>query len=564
MQIRKLPQDVIAKIAAGEVIERPAYAVKELIENAIDAHATRIVIHIEEGGLKKITVTDDGSGMVREDLMEAFKLHTTSKLTTIDELTHIASLGFRGEALASIAAISNLHIQSRPKTAVSGYFVDVHEGKVVDSGQIGMPEGTTVTVSRLFHSVPARKKFLKSQQTEFRHILGIVSKIALAHPEIYFSLNHNTKKIFDLPKIDNLVERLQTILGSEIASHLLPVLYQDQYLSITGFIATPQQTSHGINKQFFFVNGRSITDKLFSSVVKDAYGTLIMSKSQPVFLLSLSLPFEHVDVNVHPRKERVRFIDTTTLSDVLFKAITQTLTENNLTFYDEKPFGIALGDADLTKSYTGRVLKENIKPWDIRINDVVKSNEIITQLHNVYLVTQTKFGMALVDQHAAHERILYEQFLQEFKTQQKNRKQVQLAKSVLIDLSFSDSQLLQEYLHLFGDIGFTVEHFRDNAFLITAVPVLFQDRDVAKLLSELLADLLEEKHPKDVDQVSQRILAFLACRSSVKAGEKLSKKQAKELVEKLEKTKNNATCPHGRPTKIIIDINQLHKMFKRK
>ncbi|HSA83415.1 MAG TPA: DNA mismatch repair endonuclease MutL [Patescibacteria group bacterium] len=564
IKIRQLPPNIIAKIAAGEVIERPAYAVKELIENSIDAQATRIVIHLEEAGLKKITVTDNGIGMSLKDLMESFKLHTTSKLTTIDDLNHIASLGFRGEALASIAAISNLYIQSRIKKSVGGSFVDISEGKIVDSGSIGMPQGTTVIVSHLFYTVPARKKFLKSQQTEFRHILGILSHSVLSHPEISFVLTHNKKTIFDLPQTTNFRERLAILFGEKIITNLLPVFYQDTLITISGFIGTPQASTIGTKKQFLFVNRRSITDKLFSSVIKDSYETLLMKKTQPVFFLSLSLPFEQVDVNVHPRKEHVRFVDSTTISMVLHKAIAQTLAENNVTFYDETSFGISLGDREITQSYTGRVLKEQTIPWDIRVRDANVTGKEIVQMHNTYLMTQSRFGMLLVDQHAAHERILYEQFLEAFKQKKKNQPQFQLPKPLLIDLSFSDGQLMLEHLPLFADLGFTIEQFKDNTFLVQAIPMLFQDRNIAELVSEMLADLFEERNLKDIDVLSQKLIAYLACRAAVKAGESLTKKQAKDLIEKLEMTNNNATCPHGRPTKMIIDINQLHRMFRRK
>ena len=563
-KITKLPPDIVAKIAAGEVIERPAYVVKELVENALDAKATKIAIHIEEAGLRHIMVVDDGIGMSRDDLLESFKLYTTSKLSTIDELTTVASLGFRGEALASIASISNLLIRSRTRHATSGNQIEIRNGKFIEIVPVGMPKGTTVSASQLFNSVPARKKFLKSQQTEFRHILDVVSRIALSHPEVAFSLTHNKKIILDLPATKEQRDRLQAVFGTGLSSNLLPVSYQDPYITITGFIGAPQTATVGTPKQFLFVNGRSITDKWIASVIKNVYGTLIMAKSQPVFALSFALPYEHVDVNVHPRKEQVRFADSQVLINACIKAINQTFAKQNISFYDEKSFGIALGDADVTKSYTGRILKENTVPWDIRVRDEIIGEKEILQIHSLYLLTQSTFGMVLIDQHAAHERILYEQFMDEFRSRQQETAQFHLPKPVLIDLSFSDTALLQGHLSLFSHIGFTVEHFRDNAFVISAVPLLFQDRDIAKLVSELLVDLLEEKQPKAVDQVSQRIIAFLACRGAIKAGESLTKKQARDLVQKLEKTNHNATCPHGRPTKIMIDIDQLHKMFKRK
>lgn len=562
-KIFPLSQDIIAKIAAGEVIERPVYAVKELVENAIDAHADSIAIHIEESGLRRITVIDNGEGMSKEDLKECFKLHTTSKLSSVDHLSHIETLGFRGEALASIAAISNMVIKSRTKQSVGGTQIEVKNGEIENIAPVGMPEGTTVTVANLFHNVPARKKFLKSAQTEFRHIVSLLTHVALSNPEIHFVLTHNKKTVFDLPKRSDVLERITLLLGKKTFSNLLPFSYQDKYITISGFLAKPQERTSSASKQFLFINKRKVTDKIISLSVKEAYGTLIEPKSLPVFVLFISLPYEFVDVNVHPRKELVRFADTKLLADAVYKAVSETLTKNNLTFYDDTGFGFGLSDAKVTQSFAGRILKENQIPWDIRPRNEIGGVSEVIQVHNLYLLTQTTFGIALIDQHAAHERILYEQFLLAFTNEKKQSPQYHLQKPVILELSFSEKELIEEHHVLLNSLGFVLEPFTGNTYLITAVPLLFQDRKPDELVGEMLADL-EQERVRDVDQVSKKLIAYLACRAAVKAGEPLTKKQAKELVEKLEVTTNNATCPHGRPTKIVIDIDQLHKMFKRK
>ncbi len=563
-KIIKLPTDVIAKIAAGEVIERPAFAVKELLENALDAQADTVAIHIEEAGLRRITVIDNGEGMSKEDLQECFKLHTTSKLSSIDHLSHIETLGFRGEALASIAAISDMIIRSRPKKSVAGTQIELENGKIKEIVPVGMPKGTNVTVANLFHSVPARKKFLKSAKTEFRHIVALVTNNALANPNVHFTLTHNKKTVFDLPKVNNSLERIKLLLGAKTFANLLPFSYQDNYVTISGFLSKPQERTFSITKQFLFVNKRKVADKLISLAVKDAYGTLLDPKSLPVFVLFVSLPYEFVDVNVHPRKEFVRFADTQLLTETIHRAVSETLTKNNLTFYDDTGIEFGLTDDKLTKSFAGRILKENQIPWDIRPRNEFGSFAEIIQVHNLYLIAQTRFGIALIDQHAAHERILYEQFKEAFHKEQQKSPQYHLSKPVTLELSLSEKELLEEHSHILNNLGIEIEQFTGNTYLVNAVPLIFQDRKPNELIMEMLSDLEKNGRTQSVDEVSKKMIAYLACRAAVKAGESLTKKQAKELVEKLEATNNNATCPHGRPTKIIIDIEQLHRMFKRK
>jgi DNA mismatch repair protein MutL len=562
-KILPLSQDIIAKIAAGEVIERPVYAVKELVENALDAKASAITIQIEESGLRKITVIDNGEGMSKEDLKESFKLHTTSKVSAVDHLSHIATLGFRGEALASIAAISTMIIQSRTKKSAGGTKVELKNGKVITIAPVGMPAGTIVTVTNLFHSVPARKKFLKSSKTEFRHIISLVTTFALANPQVHFVLTHNKKTVFDLPQSTGVVERIKLLLGTKLFTNLLPFSYQDNYLSISGFLAKPQEKTYSSSKQFLFINNRKVLDKLIGFSIKESYGTLIDPKSLPIFIVFITLPYEFVDVNVHPRKEFVRFSDTQFIINSVQKAVSETLTKNNLTFYDETGFGFGLSDAKLTQSFAGRIIKESQIPWDIRVRNEIGRFHDIIQLHNLYLVTQTKFGVALIDQHGAHERILYEQFLEAFKNKRKQSPQYHLPKPAVLEFSFTEIALLDEYQELLRNLGFTIELFKENTYLVSSVPLLFQDRNPAEFVREMLSDLEREKI-HTIDKASAKMIAYLASRGAIKAGESLTKKQAKDLLEKLEVTNNNATCPHGRPTKIVIDVEQLHRMFKRK
>jgi len=561
-KIHQLPHHIVSKIAAGEVIERPVFAVKELVENSLDAGADSIIVQIEESGLKKITVIDNGEGMSAEDLQECFKAHTTSKLRSEDELSHIKTLGFRGEALSSIAAISKLTINSRVAKESGGISVTLKNGKIEKVIPAGMPAGTSVIVEHLFHTLPARRKFLRSERTEFRHIIDLLTGYALSYPQVHFLLTHNKKTIFDLPKSSDPSLRIEKLLGKDIFSSLLPVSYKDSYISINGFIAKPMFTTRTPNKQFLFINKRLISDKGVSLSIKSAYGALLANTVYPVCILYFSLPYEMVDVNVHPRKEHVRFTDNILLHDAIRHAISQTLT-----IYDLTPVSdfntLSLSDAiGSTESYAGRLLKEKRLPWEL--SQKLKTNyEDILQIHNLYLFVVTENGFLLIDQHAAHERILYEQLLNEFTKEKKKQNIFYFPKPGVFDLSFSEAELLHEYVNLFQDMGWEIEHFKNNTFLLRSLPVLFQDRDYVSLLKEMLEDLQHNNRREELDTISNKMIAYLACHAAVKAGDQLTKEQVKELIMQLEKTSNNATCPHGRPTKVWVSLEGIHKLFKR-
>lgn len=563
--IHQLPQIVISKIAAGEVIERPVYAVKELVENSLDAGADSIAISVEESGLQRIMVVDNGEGMSAEDLKECFKPHTTSKLDSADGLSHVQTLGFRGEALASIAAISRMTIASRQKNDTSGASVVLLEGRVEKTAPVGMPVGTSVTVENLFHAVPARKKFLKSLRTEFRHIIDTVMHFAFANPSVHFILTHNGKTILDVPKTDDVLSRVHALLGKDIFASLIPIEFEESYVKMTGFLAKPQITTKTPHKQFLFINKRKVHDKGISLEIKNAYGTLIDKQSYPVCIVFFEMPFETVDVNVHPRKEEVRFADSQGLLQMIEQAVTKTLAEHNLTFHTtawEK--AVFLGDSDArafksTASYAGKLLKEQKLPWNL---DQIKKDAPIVQLHNLYLVTETADGFALIDQHAAHERIMYEQFTDAFTAQKEADHAMHLPKPYVLELSLSESEILEEYMEVLEQAGFAIEHFKGKSYIITAVPQLLHDRDYKTLLIELFEGFVEGRG-KSIDSISQKMLAYLACHAAVRAGDALTEKQAKDLIQQLEKTPNNATCPHGRPTKIVMDIAMMNKLFKR-
>lgn len=561
-KIIQLPQNIISKISAGEVIERPAYAVKELIENSIDAKADIIEIHVEDAGLKRITILDNGEGMSRKDLEICFLPHTTSKLRDEHELVGIKTLGFRGEALSSIAAIATLTIQSRTQNDLSGTQVIIRNGNLESISPIGTPPGTIVTVDHLFFNVPARKKFLKSERTEFRLITDMVIRFALSYPSIHFVLTHNKKTILDLRAKDNAFERVKVLLGASLFDQLIPLRFEDGYIKIFGLLGKPQVASKQNQKQFIFVNNRHITDRMISLSVKEAFGTLLPASTTPIFLLHINLPPELVDVNVHPRKEQIAFINARQIFDALKQATVETLNSHNLTFKLAKFKQESSARLGETTSCSGVFLKETVLPWNRGEEMTAKPTNSLIQIRQTYIFFQTKDGMFFLDQHAAHERILFEQFVKAFKNKKLQGESYELSDPFFIDLSLTETQILDEFADWFEKLGFHFEHFQGNSFLIRKAPVVFKGRNLENILREVLSDL-ENETPRDIDTRSQRMLTFLACGAAVKSGDVLTQNFMQDIVNLLDKTPHNVTCPHGRPTRIQITWDDLNKLFYR-
>jgi DNA mismatch repair protein MutL len=569
-KIIQLPEYIISRIAAGEVIERPADAVKELLENSIDAKANRLVIEVEGGGIKLIRISDNGEGMEREDLRECYKPHTTSKLKVDDSLIGIRSMGFRGEALASIASISNLTIQSRTKNSPTGTLLRLEEGRLVETTPVGMSVGTTITIENLFHTVPARKKFLKSEATEFRKILEIVVSFVLGYPSITFKLSNNKKVVLDIATTDQSYRR-EIILGSKTNENLLGFNSDSTPINLSGFISNPKIASQSV-KNYIFVNNRKISDRVTANLIKDTYGTLLEPKSHPFFILHITMPHEMVDVNIHPRKEQIDFLNRTELLKQLKEIVIETLKASNITYSDLRWQSDATYEQSKNKysyeqlrdggtnTYAGELIKQTTEPWNVYGSD--QSYSSITQFHRLYLAIQTKDGICLIDQHAAHERILYEQYLTEFDSKIKNKVSSKLEEPLALSVSIQDAALLEENKKIFFDIGFEFS-IGKNSIIVTKVPIIFQDREIYQLLQGLIDDFREDSLLNAIDEKSHRMLAYLACRNAIKAGDILTPEQAKRLVEKLQKTKNNLTCPHGRPIRVNFELQTLHKMFKR-
>ncbi len=476
--INTLTPEIISHIAAGEVVERPASALKELIENSLDAGATHISIILEDAGIKSMQIKDNGKGMSTEDIALCFLPHTTSKISDKNDLLSIKSFGFRGEALWSIAAVSNMTIKSRTAHSESGTKIEVKNSTQIAQEPCGMPVGTDIKIDSLFNSTPARKKFLKDPKVELRAITAIVEQFALAFPHVHFELINNKKSILSLHSEKNILERITKVLGNTITQYLLPIEHTSRYGKIIGFIGHPQIAQNSRSHQYIYINNRSITHHPIAHTVKDSFGSLIEPKTFPVFLLFLELPYENVDVNIHPRKEEVGFAYPKELLNLTHESIALSLSKHNLT-YSEKST-----EKDMN-AHMAHFLKNTVNPWSLK--DL--HQEEIMQINNLYLIAPTKDGMLVVDQHAAHERILFEQFKTAFESKAKETHVLELPQSVLLELSISDTLLLEENIDVLKNIGFDISLFGPRIFKLSAVPEIFRAHDHRLLIQNVLEDI---------------------------------------------------------------------------
>lgn len=549
-KIHVLPPHLVAKIAAGEVIERPAFVVKELLENALDAHATQITIEIHKGGLEAIIVTDNGEGMDESDLFLAWQRHTTSKIPSDSDLSQIKTLGFRGEALASISSVSNFIIQSRRKNAVGGHLIEVHNGKFMQSKPTGMAPGTHVRVEHLFESFPARHKFLKNKDREWQYIVQIVESYMLAYPKVRFTLKHNNRKIITA-LAESLESRIKNTLGSDVLDQSFPFQLVDDHFKINGYLGTPQLSFQSQIPSYLIVNNRVVKSKNITLAIKNAYRSLLKVDTTPFFLLLVNLSYDLVDVNVHPRKEEVSFFDEAKLCEKIVTQIVKTAENQNLSFQWTTPKAY-------TKSFAAEILKSDtvssLKKFNIKQN--------LLQIHNLYILVQTKKGFVIVDQHAAHERVLYERFMSNFLDKKSFSKQYTFPTPQKFTLPLSQRVLFVNHKNELKRNGFIFER-KGKSYFLTSVPELFKDRNIIQLMQDLLWELEQPNSKNDVDRHTNRLLSFLACRSAVKAGDDLTQDEMKTLLKELSATKSPYTCPHGRPTSFEVSLSDLKTSFGR-
>ncbi len=555
--IKRLPPHVIAQIAAGQVVERPVSIVKELLENALDAQAKNILIRVTDGGKQKITVTDDGIGMDAADLLLAVEPHATSKIQTVEDLRATSSLGFRGEALHSMAQVSRLSIQSRTKKAARGSQLVVESGKIISQAPIGMSVGTSITIEKLFESVPARKKFLRSTKTEFQLILESITQLAVSFPAIGFQLYHNDQLIFDLLPQHTTEKRIAAILGKNFSKYFLPFKLEVSDYKLSGFIGTPQAATTVSQSQFLLVNNRPVVSKKITTVIKRSFKTLLPPAVQPPYILFIKLDPENIDVNTHPQKKEVRFTEEELLLEVVANLVQQTLEKANLLFTFAELDALTLNDSKMDVG-TAQILRDATEAWNVK---EYFEAEPVLQISNLYLLAQTKQGVILIDQHAAHERILYEQFLQAFQSEQAVT--FTLPKKVKVSFPVLESELLEENRDVFEKLGFAFIRSSATSFSFTQVPKILQTRRIEEFLLEVIQDIKNEVTVTELDLQSHKTIAYLACRTAIKAGEVLTQQERKNILRKLLATTSKYTCPHGRPVLIHLSATDLAKMFYR-
>ncbi len=692
-KIRILDKDTINKIAAGEVIERPASVVKELIDNSIDAGATDIRIEVEKGGKNSILIRDNGCGMSRVDTLLAYKKHATSKLTRIEDLDTVSTMGFRGEALASITAVAKVEILTRPPEEITGTKMVVQGGKVLETMDAGTTPGTSVQVKDLFYNTPARRKYLKSDRTELAHITDTVMQLALANPEISFTLLSEGKTVIRNTGSKNVFNSIVNLLGPETARSMFPLEHKTEDFEIQGYISKPETTRGESDQLFLFVNTRPVASRAITTAVRAGYYTKIPKGRYPVAVLSIILDPGEVDVNVHPRKAEVRFSREKELGDAVTFAVEKVLSEHGLvpeirekgsgafqkTFEasasserlqaseqverkqisekvskqaleevskDQEAFRKKTAEKEYVKEAefagvpriietSSKILREKAETYTYPVKDTerklkkserlldfsrekeakeasgekeqgskkenwkendeeiekerkeeigkVKEEErrsistkerqkpkqrpntdpledlrIIGQVSKMYILAEKGEDLVLIDQHAAHERILYEQVLR----MKKSRVQ-ELITPVTIDLTPKEKVLMEEYIPYLEEYGFGISEFGDNTYVVTFVPEVFGRLESPEVIHDVVSDLLASGKVKKDTGISEKICKTLACRAAIKGGAACNPKQMEELVEQLKKAENPYSCPHGRPTLITFTKGELDRMFAR-
>lgn len=590
--IKKLDQDLINKIAAGEVVERPASVVKELVENSIDAGADQILIDLEKGGTDLIVIQDNGSGMSREDAALAIERHATSKISRLDDLFNIQTMGFRGEALASICSVSQFILETKQKGSLEGTSLKIENGKIKIE-PCGCPEGTKIIIKDLFYNVPARKKFLKTPLTEYNHILELATAFALIKPQVGFRLNHNKSLVFNFPKTDNWLERVRQVLGQDVAKELVS-LEQSGTLELIGFIGKPQIARQNRKMQFVFVNGRYVSDFLIAKAVKEAFGSLISRELNPVFVLSLKIPAKLVDVNVHPRKTEVKFADSsqiyTAVLTAVQKCLSQNMTVSQYQLETEKPDKVyTLKPQSVGQEYKPQISYQssfkNIKGQPSQINQALEFSrqllkddfeeqpekqkvgdwKLLGQIHNAYLLVDSPSAILIIDQHAAAERIMYERFKAEYDGH--GIKAQKLLLPLNLELSHREVEILNQSLEFLRKLGFDIEIFGANTFKVNAVPQELDKLDVKETILGLINDLEDNDFgkAKTVEDKKDLIVKYAACRAAVKFQDKLELEEQIKLLEDVIMMMDKInTCPHGRPFIMELTMDQLAKNFKRK
>ncbi len=584
MTIRRLPENIINRIAAGEVIERPAAAVKELVENAIDAGAGQIDVVVRDGGRHLISVTDDGCGMSPEDMQLAVERHATSKLPG-DDLLQITSLGFRGEALASIGAVSRLNVTSRVAGAASAWTLSVEAGVAASPEPAAHPRGSRVDIRDLFFATPARLKFLKAKRTELGHCVDIINRLAMAHPEIGFTLIDDDHRRLDMAPgqgdmLDARLNRLGAIMGRDFAGNALPVDAERQGLRLTGYVGLPTLNRGNATRQFLFVNGRPVRDKLLFGALKGAYRQFLASDRYPLVALFLAAPAGDVDINVHPAKTEVRFRDAGMVRGLIVSAVKHALAgaghRASSSVSDSALGAFRPGGLPFARSHAGPGLAERAAefhmPPQAPIADVESGTEDQTadyplgvaraQLHETYIVAETADGMVIVDQHAAHERLVQERIKASLKNGEVARQGMLIPE--VVELDQTAAGLLIARAGELAELGLLIEPFGPGAVVVRETPALLGESDIQGLVRDLADDLGENDEALALRDRLDEVTAKMACHGSVRAGRRLRAEEMNALLREMEATPHSGQCSHGRPTYVELKRADIEKLFGRR
>ena len=596
-QIRRLDPVVADQIAAGEVVERPASIVKELIENSLDAGATRIDIAVEDGGVRTIAVLDNGAGIAHEDLPLAVARHATSKIQAAEDLACVATMGFRGEALASVAAVSKLEISSKPTNAPSGWSIRVEGGHEVQSRPTGRAAGTSVEVADLFFNTPARRRFLKTTRSELNRITEITRVLALGNPLCGFTLRHNNRELERMSPARTADERVAHVLGGDFVNEAIRVDMERDGMRLWGWVGSPNFTRSNSSRQFFYVNGRAVQDYLVAHAVKQAYKDIMFHGRHPVFVLFLDLNAMDVDVNVHPTKSEVRYRNSTGVHNFIMSSIYRSLRTDptdpdrhvsadmlttpttgataTSSLLSATVRQTTLGFDESTNTRTRWWLREAVRTehdaQTTQLNDELENppatrvlpplGTALGQLKGAYILAENDDGLVVVDMHAAHERVLYEE-LKSYSSKNELARQRLLIPETL-DVGAQDAELVEELAESLLQIGLVVERAGPTTVKLREVPALLLTSDLSVLLSDVLDDLREHGRSDAIETRHHHILATMACHNAIRFNRRLTLDEMNELLRKMEVTPNAGQCNHGRPTFRTQSLSDLDHIFLR-
>ncbi|MHC4659054.1 MAG: DNA mismatch repair endonuclease MutL [Planctomycetota bacterium] len=591
-QIVLLDQNMVNMIAAGEVIERPASVVKELLENSIDAGATKITVSIEDGGRRLISVADDGWGMDSDDLASAFEPHATSKIKTSSDLRSLSTLGFRGEALASIASVAQVRAVSRTKNSPGGSCIEIDCGNRGSISPCSADYGTTIQVRDLFYKLPARRKFLKTANTEMTHITEHFTRIALAHTNLDMTLTHNSRELYRLPESQGLLRRIAELFSSQISEGLIETESDEKGLHIFALLGRPGIARTNNKFQYIFLNGRFIRDKFISHAIKEAYRGTLEPDRFPVIFLFLRIPYEDVDVNVHPTKIEVRFYNANLIHSQILGCLREKLLGTNLETLGKLPPAAAAPEqqqadsvarfrsqkitdamAEFFKKHrpvqtqqqfgrkaAGAPREAGYKVRDTRYEKPYPQRQFL-QIHDSFIVVQTDDGFAVVDQHALHERIIYEDLCRRIREGKLESQKLLVPES--FELTDAQANALESNTELIEKLGIDLAPFGPKTMAIQAFPTLLSKAPIVDFVQDLLDLLTDKALGLDAERLLDEVLYMAACKAAIKAGQKLSDSEIEQLLIDKERLECVSRCPHGRPTTIKFSTSDLEKQFKR-